>query len=126
MQMLRSVLSSDFTKHSRTPKELLYLEKGTIPIRLNFLWYLLNQNEDSMLSQFFWAQSESPTRGDWVSSAKQDLEDLEIEMTFEEIKACTKEAFKDIVKKHVKVAALTMLTKLQQTRWKSNQINYLR
>ena len=131
MQMLRSVFSSDFTKHSRTPKELLYLETGTIPIRftlmsrrLNFLWYLLNQNEDSMLSQFFHAQCESPTRGDWVSSVKQDLEDLELEITFEQIKACTKEAFKDMVKKHVKAAALTMLTKCQQTHSKSSGLKY--
>ena len=131
VQMLRSVFSSDFTKHAKTPKELLYLETGTIPIRftlmsrrLNFLWYLLNQNEDSMLSQFFHAQCESPTRGDWVSSVKQDLEDLELEITFEQIKACTKEAFKDMVKKHVKAAALTMLTKCQQTHSKSSGLKY--
>ncbi len=35
-------------------------------------------------------------------SVQQDLEDLELEMTFNQIKACTKEAFKDIVKKHIK------------------------
>ena len=105
-QLLRTIFSSDLTKHSNTPIELLYLETGTIPIRfilmsrrLNFLWYLLNQNEDNMLSKFFQAQCESPIRGDWVLTVKQDLEDLGLKMNFDKIKDFSKEAFKDMVKK---------------------------
>ena len=130
-QLLRSIFSSDLTKHSKAPIELLYLETGTIPIRftlmsrrLNFLWYLLNQNEDSMLGQFFRAQCDSPTRGDWVSSVQQDMHDLELEMTFDQIKAYSQEAFKDIVRKHVRISALTMLTQIQQTHSKSKKMQY--
>ena len=119
-QLLRTVFSSDLTKHSKTPIELLYLETGTIPIRftlmsrrLNFLWYLLNLNEDSLLSQFFQAQCDSPTKGDWVSSVYQDLEDLGLKLNFDQIKTCSKEAFKDIVKKNIKIAAWKMLTNMQ-------------
>ena len=130
-QLLRTVFSSDLSKHSRTAVELLYLETGTIPVRfilmsrrLNFLWYLLNQDKSSLLSQFFHAQCDSPTRGDWVSSVKQDLKDLELDMDFDQIEACTKDAFKEKVKKHIKVAAFRMLTKIQQSHSKSRSLGY--
>ena len=77
-----------------------------------------------MLSQFFRAQCDSPTRGDWLSSVQQDLEDLELKLSFAQIKAYTKEAFKITVKKHVKAAAFTMLTKSQQTHSKSSRLEY--
>ena len=130
-QLLRSIFSSDLAKHAKTPKELLYLETGTIPIRftiksrrLNFCWYLLNQDEDSLLGEFFKAQCDSPTRGDWVSVVKQDIEDLELDMTFDQIKACSKEAFKDIVKKHVTTAAFKYLISIQKTHSKATMMEY--
>ena len=55
-QLIRRI----FSAHSKTAKELLYLESGNIPIRfilmsrrLNFLWYILNESEDSLLHKFF-------------------------------------------------------------------------
>ena len=129
--MLRSIFSSDLTKHAKTPKELLYLETGTIPIRfiimsrrLKFCWYLLNQDEDSLLGEFFKAQCDSPTKGDWVSMVKQDIGDLELDMTFDQIKACSKETFKDSVKKHVNAAAFKYLITLQKTHSKAKMMHY--
>ena len=105
-QLLGTIFKSDLTKHAKTPKELLYLETGTILIRFilmsricNFLWYILSQNEDSLLSRFFQAQCDSPTRGDWVSTVRQDLDNLVIKMGFDQIRCCTKETFKVLVKK---------------------------
>ena len=129
--LLRSIFFTDFTKHAKTPIELLYLETGTIPIRftlmsrrLNFCRYLLNQDENSLLSEFFRAQCESPTTGDWVSSVKQDLVELDIDMTFDQIRSYSKDAFKIIVKKHVKAAAFKMLISLQQTHSKAQITKY--
>ena len=130
-QLLRSIFSSDLSKHAKTPKELLYLETGTIPIRfiiksrrLNFCWYLLNQDEDSLLGEFFKAQCDSPTKGDWVSGVTQDIKDLELNMTFDQIKDCSKEAFKDTVKKHVNAAGLKYLLNLQKTHTKAKMMQY--
>ena len=39
--------------------------------------------------------------GDWVSTAKQDLTDLNIKVSFEEIENISKEAFKKLVKDKV-------------------------
>ena len=73
---------------TKTPLETLYLETGCVPIRfilksrrLNFLHYILSDREDSLLSNVFRAQCDNPVKGDWV---KKDLEDLEINLSFEE------------------------------------------
>ena len=131
-ELFRNVFSIDQSKaHSKTPLELFYLETGSIPIRyilmsrrLNFLWYLIHQNEDSLLSNFFRAQCEDPTKGDWVSLVKEDMKSLNFEMTFDIIKTFSKDAFKETVKKHVKTAALKGLQEIQESHSKSKKLNY--
>ena len=55
---------------------------------------------------------------------KQDIEDLELDMKFDQIKLCSKEVFKDIVKKHVKAAAFKYLISLQKTHSKATMMQY--
>ena len=126
-QLLRKMLSA----HSKTPKELLYLELGALPVRfilmsrrINFLWYLINDKEGSLLKRFFEAQCDQPIRGDWVSTVKQDLAELEISLSFEEIERISKDAFKELVKKKVKKGALEYLQKLKQTHSKAKNLSY--
>ena len=126
---LRKVLSA----HSKTSLELLYLETGNIPIRfiliskrLGFLHYILNEEEDTLIQKFFSAQNEYPAKGDWVVTVKQDLTDLDINLSFDQIKNTSKQAFKDIVKEKIKSSAFNMLTKLQQTKSKSKNLHYTR
>ena len=52
------------------PVSLLYLETGQLPSKyqiqimmLNFLKYIIDQKEDSLIHKFFKAQCQSPTRG---------------------------------------------------------------
>ena len=54
-QLLRDILSA----HPKTAKELLYLETGSLPVRyvimsrrLNFLHYILCEEEDTLLRRF--------------------------------------------------------------------------
>ena len=98
--LLKKILSA----HSKTPKELLYLETGNIPVRyilmarrINFLHYILNENEDSLLQNFFEAQEKSPVKGDWVLRVKKDLEELELNLTFLEIARTPKSVLKKIL-----------------------------
>ena len=62
--------------------------------RLNFLWYMLNQNDDTMLLEFLRAQCENPVKGDWVLTVQKDLDELEISESFDDIRETTKDAFK--------------------------------
>ena len=76
-----------------TPVEALYLELGLIPIkyifkgrRLMFLHYVLNLNEEEMLSQFLWTQWKSPVSSHWTETVKEDMDVLKIGRTIYEIK----------------------------------------
>ena len=82
---------------SKCPRAILYLDLGVCPARfvvkkykLNFLHYILNQHEKSLLHRFFTAQLENPTKGDWVTEMKKYIIELEIASSFEEVKTITK------------------------------------
>ena len=99
-QLLRNFLSSQ----RNTPKETLYLETGSIPVRfvviarrINFLHHILCEDKDSLLSRFFQAQCSEPIKGDWISTVKKDLENLSINLSFEEISKLSKQSFKTLV-----------------------------
>ena len=126
-QLLRKIFSAPRS----TPKELLYLESGSIPIkfilksrRLNFLWYMLNEKDDSMLKQFLRAQCENPVKGDWVTTVLDDLQELDIKQNFDEISEIPKVTFKNIVNSKVKQKALNFLRNEQQTHSKSKNLHY--
>ena len=73
------------------PMSLLYFETGHLPARfqieiimLNFLHYILQLERDFLMSKFFKAQSENPTKGDWVSNVKKIQEKKNLNLPFEE------------------------------------------
>ena len=116
---------------SKTPKELLYLETGTIPVRyiimgrrLNYLWYLLNEEEDALIRRFLQAQIDSPIKGDWILTVRENLAHLDINMTLEEVCATSKNAFKNIVKEALQKKSLEYLQSLQQMHSKSKNLKY--
>ena len=51
-----------------------------------------------MIQEFFTAQCENTVKGDWVLTVKQDLVDLDINLTFEQIRTTSRQGFKDIVR----------------------------
>ena len=63
-----------------------------------FLHYILSRPDDDLLSTVFWAQENNPVRNDWSLQVKEDLKETGIELTYDEIRALSKEAFKTIVK----------------------------
>ena len=81
-QIDESLLRKLLNAHSKTPLEALYLELGCLPLRyiikarrLNYLHYLVNLKDDELLAKFFKAQLNSPTKGDWINTVKDDLKE---------------------------------------------------
>ena len=66
-----------------------------------FLKSILEENPDSQIHKFLRLQLENPTRGDWASSCQNDLKDLQINLSFEEIKQSTKKQFNIILKESI-------------------------
>ena len=65
---------------------------------------------------------EQPSRGDWASTCTQDLKELDISYSLEEIKLMTKDKFNRILKEKVKESALKYL--LKQRGKKGKEIEY--
>ena len=107
----------------------LYLEVGLIParyeiirIRLLFLKNILNQNQDSMIYKFLRIQLESSVKGDWTTTCKENLIELDIGESFEDIQKMSITRYKNLLKKKVKCAALSYLTDKQRN--KGGDIKY--
>ena len=105
---------------AKCPISQLYLELGQVPARfqikrtrLLFLHDILQQSETSLIIKFFNLQTEQPSRGDWASSCSKDFIELEICLSFEEIKILSKQKFLKILKDKIKNAALSYLTRKQ-------------
>ena len=76
--------------------------------KLNFLHYILNEDEDSLIHKFFTAQCRNPVKGDWVMTVKEYLSDLDINMTFEQMKSMSKQSYKNMVKEKVRTASFLL------------------
>ena len=79
---------------------------------------------DSLNSNQIIAQSTNPSKSDWVKTVTDDLNNLEIQLTFNDIKNISKSMFKQLVKEKVKTKAFEYLTSLQEMHSKSKELNY--
>ena len=107
----------------------MYLELGCYPARfqiyklkLNFLYYILNQKEDSLIFKFFEAQNKNSIKGDWVSGVKIIMTKLGLTLSFGEIKGMKKTQFKSDVENKVNAAAFEYLKR--KIKKKGKEINY--
>ena len=89
LMLLRRILKTP----NSTPKEMLYLELGCLPLRdiikkrrLSNLHYILNEDSQSMIQRFFEVQLKNRIKTDWVSTVLEDLEKLKIKLSLDEIK----------------------------------------
>ena len=78
------------------PITQLYLEIGQAParfeiqkMRLLYLKYIVDQDDDSSWKKFLNLQFQQPVRRDWASTVMNDLEEFEITLPLEEIKNLT-------------------------------------
>ena len=84
--------------------------------------YILNQEEDSLIYKMFHLQIQNPSKGDWVSSCKENLKNLEIDFSFDEIKAMSVNKFKNIICKKLKKEAFEYL--MNKRGQKGSEISY--
>ena len=110
---------------------MLYLETGCKPIRfiiqarrVNYLQYLLKEDTNSLISKFFHAQDSQSLKNDWALTCRKDLQELEINLSFDDIKNKSIHTFKSLVAKATTKRALLYLqeekTKLSKVSHYSN------
>ena len=83
---MRNIL--DVKTGIQVPLHLMYLDLGQVPARfqvkrfkVNFLQYILQQDETSLLHRMLRAQQKEPVRGDWFSEVSNIIRDLDIYRT---------------------------------------------
>ena len=112
-QFMRKLLNTS----KGCPITQLYLTLGQIParfaiirIRLTFLKYILNEDQESMIFKVLHLQLANPTNGDWASTCIENLKQLEISQTFEEIKCLKIQLFMKMLNSRIEKVALHYLT----------------
>ena len=112
-QFLRQLLETG----KGCPITQLYLEVGQMPARFIiiktrhlFLKYILNQSQDSMINKFYQLQLESSAKGDWTTMCMNDLKNLEINESLDDIKKMSIYSFKKMLNKKLSESALSYLT----------------
>ena len=114
-----------------TPIEGIMLEFGILSIgtimkarRVNFLHTLLKTSEEEMLFKVYKAQLSDPVKHDWTVQVQQDLKDLKIELSFEEMQHKSIEAFKNYIKKKAIEYEYLRLMRLKQQHTKMDNLRY--
>ena len=74
-----------------------------------YLQYILQEEENSLISRFFSAQENLPCKDDWVTKVTEDLESLEIYLTFDHIKEASQYQLKRVVEEAIAEKAFKYL-----------------
>ena len=90
--------------------------------RLNFLKHIHMQAEHELLKRVFLAQKETPKRGDWWETVKDDL--IKLNITEDDIKEKKKVEAKKYIKNQIYTLAFEDLKNRQSTHKKINCIKY--
>ena len=125
--LLSRILDCD----SNTSNAFKYLELGIYPIRFEimkrkilFLQYILQQETNSMVFQVFKATLENPIKKDFVKVCEKYLEDLQINLTFDEISKMSKFSFSKLVKQKTEEAGFRYLLGEKSKQSKIMDIEY--
>ena len=114
-----------------TCKEALYLETGSLSIgtiiksrRIKFLHFLLNLDENEVLSKFFVTQAKYPVKNDWTTQVKEDLNDFSVAKNITELKKISKEQIKKFIKIKSLEYELKRLNTDKETHSKMKDLHY--
>ena len=89
---------------------ILTVKYAAMKKRLNFLKYILNEDMSTMICQVNEELKTDSRKGDFVNLIKQDMEELDIVITDEEIQSVTKVQWKKYIHEEVESLALKSLT----------------
>jgi Zn finger protein HypA/HybF involved in hydrogenase expression len=115
-----------------TPKEMLFLELGCMPLReilrerrLGFLHYILKEDPKSMISRFFKVQMEKRNRRDWVTTVLEDLKYLDLEqLSMDSIRKMKKGSFMNLIKKEIRNKTFDKLQSRKKSHTKVENVEH--
>ena len=122
-QVDKALWCSQLEVSSTVPYDLVCLELGLEPLRyiimkrrLIYLQHILKQKETSLIKKFLKTQAIDPKKKDWVKTVKDNLKELDIKLTIEEIEDMPKQTYKKLIKKSIKEISLKYLLRKRNNR----------
>ena len=116
--------------HCKTGIEWIYADCGKFNLkaiiqvrRLMYQWEILNRDKNELINRIFQTQTNYNNTGDWVRLVQADKQELEIDLTDEEIQGVSKFTFKSYVKKKVTINHLKYLESLKKKHSKAEHLN---
>ena len=116
---------------TKTSKAFQHLEMGMLPVkyvimgkRLKFLKYILDESTGTIIRQVYEAQKSDSQKGDFVQQSKEDLRELKLELSENEIMALKKIKWNKIVNDQLKKIAFEKLGQENDTKKKTKHIKY--
>jgi len=110
---------------------MMFLELGILPLtfivmkrRVMFLHYLLQQKEETLLFKCFEAQWSDKLPGDWAGKVEEDLRQMGLKLTLQQIKSMSKHKFKELIKSKIENLALKYLLKEKNKQSKCCSIKF--
>ena len=88
--------------------------------------YILSKEKKSIIYRVFDAQNRHINKRDWVTSVENDLNELEINVNFEDIRKMTKNTWKNIIKNTINQKTFLELESLKQTHSKVKVLRHIR
>jgi len=127
LSLMRNVLMTS----SKVSRCLILLELGFLSVeyvikqkRLNYLYNLIQMEDKFIAKQVFIKQSQSAIKGDWIKYIHEDMKELQIEHSFEEISKFSKRQWKQIVKDASQKACFKSLLSDKSKLSKGKEIKY--
>jgi hypothetical protein len=109
----------------------MFLELGVVPFReiirqrrLGFLFYILHENQGSMIHRFFESQRKNKSSKDWVTTILRDIKELNLDMEIEDIRRMKKDFFMNTVKRKVQHKTLKDLENLKEKHSKTKHLKH--
>ena len=75
-------------------RKILHYETKTV-----FLKTILDQNQKSLISKFFYLQKKNPTNSDWASTCLKNLEEMNVQLSLSEIREMHEKRYKEMIRK---------------------------
>jgi hypothetical protein len=79
--------------------------------RMLFLYYILHEDLKSIMYKFFETQLARRNKKDWVSTVLEDIEELDLNVSFDDIKCMKKISFENMIKRSIEDKTLEYLNK---------------
>ena len=93
-------------------------------MRISYLHHLLTRSENELISKVYFAQKRKPVKDDWVLTVENDMNEIGLNCSEEEIKSMSKVKFKSLVKDKIAKEAFNYLQNLQSSHSKVKHIGY--